>query len=119
MENNRYLFSYKYRIRNKKDFENLYKSKYRYNSEYFGLILCRNDFDYNRLAISIRKKVANAVKRNRMKRLIKEFFRLNSDKIRFNEFQDILFVVKRDFSDEKISFIEKEFLDLCQKLLII
>ena len=48
-----------------------------------GLILyiAKNDCDYPRLGISIGKSHGNAVTRNRLKRLLREAFRQNQDRI--------------------------------------
>jgi ribonuclease P protein component len=47
-----------------------------------------------RLGITVTKKTGNAVKRNRIKRLIREFFRLN--KALFPAGQDLVIMAKRD-----------------------
>ncbi|MBW1714746.1 MAG: ribonuclease P protein component [Deltaproteobacteria bacterium] len=53
----------------------------RYYTKNFLVILRQNRRDITRLGITASKRVGNAVKRNRTKRLIREFFRLNKQQI--------------------------------------
>jgi ribonuclease P protein component len=53
----------------------------RYYTKNFLVILNQNRRDITRLGITASKRVGNAVKRNRTKRLIREFFRLNKQQI--------------------------------------
>lgn len=53
----------------------------KYYTKNFLIILKPNGLDIARLGITISKKVGNSVKRNRIKRLIREFFRLNKKEI--------------------------------------
>jgi ribonuclease P protein component len=53
----------------------------RYYTKNFLVILRQNRRDITRLGITVSKRVGNAVKRNRAKRLIREFFRLNKKQI--------------------------------------
>lgn len=47
----------------------------------------------NRIGITVTKRLGNAVKRNKIKRLIREHFRVNRDKIA--EFMDINIIAKK------------------------
>ncbi|KPA19515.1 Riibonuclease P [Candidatus Magnetomorum sp. HK-1] len=80
-----FAFPKKYRLRKRIEFEhlkidglrlqnNLYIIKYAYNSK----------GEAARLGITVTKKIGNAVVRNRIKRLIREFFRKNRHKLTQN-----------------------------------
>ena len=64
-------------LRKKSDYDNVYRHGKRVHGENFSLILLPNDLEHNRLGISIHGQLKGAVKRNRIKRIIREFFRLN------------------------------------------
>ena len=66
-----------YLIRKKSEYDNVYRHGKRVYGENFSLILLPNDLEHNRLGISIHGQLKGAVKRNRIKRIIREFFRLN------------------------------------------
>ncbi|MDR0676143.1 MAG: ribonuclease P protein component [Elusimicrobiota bacterium] len=104
-------------MRKRKDFERIFQSKNKIISENFIIIICDNYLQKHRIAISIKKQIANAVQRNRMKRLIREIFRLNKYLIFSKKSpQDILIIVKKNFCYEKFNFIEKELLHLWENL---
>ena len=66
-----------YLLRKKSDYDNVYRHGKRVHGENFSLILLQNNRDHNRLGISIHGQLKGAVKRNRIKRIIREFFRLD------------------------------------------
>ena len=104
----RYAFKKAERLRRRSEFSALFKSGKRIHSEYLTVILSTNTSDVRRLGLVVGKKVRKeAVRRNRMKRLLREFFRLN--KHRLSASQDILIVARKDFSFMK-------YRDLCSKL---
>ena len=94
------------RLLNRKDFVNLNKSGKRYHTAHFTLIFKQNGLDDTRLGITVSKKIGNAVKRNRVKRLIREFFRLH--KKFFPQRYDIVIVAKMGASDLDFSKIKEE-----------
>ena len=69
------------RLLNRKDFVNLNRLGKRYHTKHFLVIVKENETGINRLGVTVTKKTGNAVKRNRVKRLAREFFRLNKNKI--------------------------------------
>ena len=53
----------------------------RHYTEHFRVVIKRNSMGSTRLGITVGKKAGNSAKRNRIKRLIREFFRLNKQHI--------------------------------------
>jgi len=76
----------------KGDFRNRkwYKSS---ETEHFALFIDRNHYSIKRIGVVARKKTGGAVLRNRMRRRIKEFYRLN--KTLFMECSDHLIRIKK------------------------
>lgn len=101
-----FSFSKIERLLKRKDFVNLNQSGRRLYSENFLIILGKNELGFSRLGVTVTKKIGKAVKRNRIKRLIREFFRLN--KARLPKGYDICIVAKSDVSGLKLQDIEKE-----------
>ncbi|MBN1613937.1 MAG: ribonuclease P protein component [Deltaproteobacteria bacterium] len=81
------------RIRKRKEYQNIYSKGVRRYSIHFTAIACPNPSGLTRLGLSVGKKVGNAVKRNRMKRLVREFFRLNKDRLPAS--QDIVIIGRK------------------------
>ena len=93
-----------YLLRKKSEYTNVYRNGKRVHGENFSLILAPNNSDYNRLGISIHGQLKGAAKRNRIKRIIREFFRLNrhflqkkSPKSNELPFMDIVITVRKGF----------------------
>ncbi|MFH1080007.1 MAG: ribonuclease P protein component [Pseudomonadota bacterium] len=88
----RQTFGKNERIRKKRDFLAVYQQGVRNHSNHFTVIAHRNPSGKRRLGITVGKKVGNAVKRNRLKRLLREFFRLHKEQ--FPPAQDIVVMAK-------------------------
>jgi len=82
------------RITNRSDYRAIYDKGVWSSSQHFTRIICSNKKGTKRLGITVTKKTGNAVKRNRIKRLIREFFRLN--KALFPAGQDVVVMAKRN-----------------------
>ena len=74
-----FSFPKKERLLNRKDFVNLNRSGKRYRTAHFTAIVGKNGLDISRLGITVSKKTGNAVKRNKVKRQIREFYRLHKN----------------------------------------
>jgi len=81
---------------NRTDFVNLNRLGKRHHTRHFVVIIKQNGLGIARLGVTVSKKAGNAVKRNRIKRLIREFFRLNNSKI--PQGYDIVVTAKKDAS---------------------
>jgi ribonuclease P protein component len=62
-------------------------------TKHFSLLIHKNRYEFKRIAVTIRKQVGDAAVRNRVRRLIKESYRLQKDL--FVEGHDNLIKVKR------------------------
>lgn len=53
----------------------------RYRTAHFGISIAPNDLDYHRLGMVVQKRFWSATGRNRIKRCLREFFRLHKHRI--------------------------------------
>ena len=89
------------------DFQYVYKNGQSKANRYLVMYVCENQGSTNRIGISVSKKVGNSVVRHRVKRLIKESYRLN-----FNRFRtgcDIVVVARKEAKGKNYSEIESAF----------
>ncbi len=91
---------------NRSDYVNVNRSGKRIHSRHFVVIFKQNGLDIARLGVIVSKKTGNAVKRNRVKRLIRELFRLN--KSRFPQGYDIVIAAKKGASYLDLRKIKEE-----------
>ena len=82
------------RIARKVDFWKDRTRRKRFETRHFILMLRKNDKDTTRLGLVVGRKAGGAVARNRVKRLIREFFRLNKERI--PESSDLIVLAKED-----------------------
>jgi ribonuclease P protein component len=76
------------------DYQLVYRKGTRLRGDRFSIIYCANGLAENRLGISIHG-IKKAVRRNRIKRIIREFYRLNRQFITTPS--DIIFAVRKGF----------------------
>ncbi len=85
------------RILKRRDFVALSETGQRIQNEQFIALFAPNQHGRSRIGITVTKKVGPAVKRNRIKRLIREYFRLNRHKLVGH--WDINLIAKRQIVD--------------------
>ena len=83
-------------LRKNGEFNRVYRQGRRLHGKGFSLIFATNAMEYNRLGISVQKKTGKAVDRNRIKRIIREAFRLHREI--FPVKSDIVLTVRPGFS---------------------
>jgi ribonuclease P protein component len=72
-----FTFSARQRLRTQAEFEHVYKSGQRFGQSLFQVSACPNAHGFPRLGLSIgARTVGNAVARNRIRRVVREIFRL-------------------------------------------
>ena len=66
-------------LRKNRQFQEVYRKGTSRANKYLVMYVSENDQDVNYLGISVSKKVGNSVVRHRVKRLVKESYRLHED----------------------------------------
>jgi len=97
-------------LRDKKDFDRLYKRGRSLGDRYVVVFFVANGLEYNRRAFLASKKVGGSVVRNRARRLMKESFRFLEEELicgKAGKGTDILFIARKTISDAKQYDVEK------------
>jgi len=81
------------RILKHSDFLRISRCGIKLQNRYFVVLFCQGSFKRTRLGVTVSKKVGNAVERNRIKRIFREYFRLNKHKI--TGFWDINIIARK------------------------
>ncbi len=97
-------------LRRNEDFREIYRTGKSFANKYLIMYVKRNDFSYNRIGISVSKKVGNSVVRHRITRLIRESYRLSEDSLISG--LDIIIVARVSAKGKKYSEIESALLHL-------
>lgn len=80
----------------------------------FVVYFTENGRAFNRLAVSVSKRVGNSVVRHRVKRIIKEAFRLSEQKV--SQGYDFVLIARSSCIEKKSTDMEKSLLYVCRKL---
>ena len=113
----RNTFSRSERIRKKNDFERFRRNRgktERVSRGPFVIIRLPNDLDITRIGIRVPKKVGKAYVRNRIKRLIREVFRLN--KKAFPPSADLLIIVTERPGTISLKYFMEEIIGAASRL---
>lgn len=103
-----------YSLKKQKDFKLVYQKGKVFGNRNLVLHYLKNGEDTNRLGIVVSKKVSNrAVVRNKIRRQLKEAYRMNKDQ--FVEGYDLVVIAKASCKDEKYQVLEKSLKHLFYK----
>ena len=97
-------------LRKNRDFQIVFKTGKSYANKMLVMYVKENGTEKNRLGISVSKKVGNSVVRHRVKRLIKESYRLR-EKV-FNSGLDIVIIARNSAADASYQEVESALLHL-------
>lgn len=95
-------------------FQRLYSKGASCSDKNIVIYLLPNKRPFNRLGITVSKKTGGAVVRNRVKRLIRECYRLNEEKLKSG--YDIVVVARRQIIESDFHGVQASFLALAKKL---
>jgi ribonuclease P protein component len=100
-------------LRNTRQFNQVYKRGKSIVNRHVVMYYNRNQLGYNQVGFSVSKKVGKAVVRNRVKRIMKESFRLNVENL--VDGYDIVFVARVRSKDSSYKEIDKAMLNCFKK----
>ena len=95
------------RVRRRSEFQQAFSAGYRVSSRYFTLILLPGATPPARLGIVASRKLGDAVRRNRAKRLIREVFR-HLEPLPASGL-DVVVIPRRELFDAPYSDLERDF----------
>lgn len=101
------------RLRKKRDFERVFEGGAAFHGKNLTAYTLPNSLGFSRIGIVTGKKVGRAVERNRIRRLLRECFRLN--KVLLGPGLDVVLIAKKGFPTT-FSGAEEEFKKLAGRL---
>ena len=97
-------------LKKNKDFRLVYENGRSYANKYLVMYVYKNGSNWNRIGISVSKKVGNSVVRHRLARLIRESYRLSET--RFHSGYDIVVIARPVAKDKNYFEVESALLHL-------
>ena len=103
----------KYRLRKRRDFGYTYRKGKSLANSCLVLFFRKNNQNLSRVGFSISKKYGNAVQRNKIKRRLREIYRVRLDKIRTG--YDLIFIVRIRARDASFAKLENQMENLLKR----
>ena len=103
-------FGRKERLRKRAEFQKVFHEGKVFSNDQIILYALLNSTKISRLGITAGRKFGNAVKRNRLKRIFREAFRLNKHLLYRGV--DLIIIPRTDFTDLTLKSIEDKFKEL-------
>lgn len=102
------------KLKKNEDFRKVYQHKRSMANRLLIIYILENKSEWNRVGFTVSKKVGKSVTRSRVKRLLKESYRLNEDKVL--QGYDIIFVARETTAESSYKEIESAMLHLLKKM---
>jgi ribonuclease P protein component len=106
-------FSKDRRVRRRGEFQRVFDLSLRTKGRYLTILVAPNDAGMSRLGIVASRKLGDAVRRNRAKRLIREVFRRNKIADGF----DVVVVPRRELLDASLTVLEADYRSTLERVL--
>ena len=90
----------------KRNFESVFKEGTSLATKYLVIYAKTNELDHNRLGLSVSKKIGGAVKRNKIKRLLREAMRKLSGEIPLN--YDFVIIARSTSTEAGLDDLKKD-----------
>lgn len=103
-----------YRIKQNYEFRRLYRRGNSVATPYLVVYALKTRRNINRIGLTVTPKLGGAVVRNRIKRLLREAYRLNEDKICTS--YDFIFVARSRMIGAKCQKVERELMRAMKQL---
>ena len=100
------------RLRRREEFVRLQGQARRLSTPHFVLMSGTSPVGRRRFGVTASRRVGNAVRRNRAKRLLRELYRLNRE--RFHEGRDYVAVARPGLDEVGLAVLVQELLALCR-----
>lgn len=101
------------KLKKNEEFRRVYKIRNSMANKLLIIYILNNKNEINRVGFTVSKKVGNSVVRSRVKRLMKESYRLNEDKLLKG--YDIVFIARDNASQATYKEVESAMLHLFRK----
>jgi len=101
------------------EFKNIFNKGKVYSSNLLIVYITKNNNIINKLGIAVSKKTCKAVKRNRIKRLIRESYRLLEDDLSVGNNIVILWKTKKDYKEANYRNIQYELIHILKNAKIL
>lgn len=102
-------------LKESKDFEKIIKNNKSFKSKYFFIYVQRHDENIYHFGLSVGKKIGNAVRRNKVKRQLREIISENDYQKNF----DCIIIVRREINNVDFQEMKKELNEMFKKIKII
>lgn len=106
--------NYSVSLKSNRDFRRLYSRGKQVVSPTMVLYVWKNRLDQNRLGITVSKKLGNAVTRNKVRRRIREIYRLHEEE--FSSGLDLVVVARVRGAHVSYWTLDRDFMKLARKM---